>query len=102
MSGEVRLIDANALDKAIIEIPGHGYFIPATAIAQAHTIDTAPVAYSSWIPFVGGECEDINNTGTWACSVCGSQVNMPEAPLKAGMEFCYNCGARMTKEAHND
>lgn len=92
---EVRLIDANALEKALEEIK-----IPVAVakgkmfrlIKEAPTIDTESLRpKGKWI-----EREDYNFDTYYDCSVCGESFCLIEGvPEENSFHYCPNCGAKM-------
>ena len=38
--------------------------------------------------------------GNYKCSVCGAWYGVDETPVKAGMEYCPNCGSQMRGEVN--
>lgn len=93
----VRLIDANALEKHLINIANTmqdaGFESYAGAMGEAAAIvhsrpavDAEPVRHGRWI-------HDINNL--YGCSECRGRETMSHRNLK---KYCPNCGAKMDKE----
>lgn len=83
----MRLIDADALIKEAYAEGAYGY-VDAKQIADAPTIDAAPVQYGQW------ECQK-------PCPVCGEdRFKGLDADIWADWEpsYCPNCGAKMDKE----
>lgn len=98
MANEIRLIDANALLKAIeYEYDLNYGEIPldpikfADMVKDAPTVDAVPVVHGRWVPHME-EMEDgfgkthLVQTGVM-CSECGSYSC-------CGGNFCNNCGAK--------
>lgn len=83
----MRLIDADALLKALNE-KGVEYRAHINAeIMNAPTIDTDPVRHGKWE-------NGTDNTEYKECSLCGWVHDV----LTYGNNYCPNCGARMDKE----
>ena len=56
-------------------------------IANAPTIDAAPVVYGRWVKKY--------SSGIWDCSVCGVRMELDGTPKDYLMHYCPNCGAKM-------
>lgn len=114
----MRLIDADALKKEMLETYEHEYPTASGAfdefasrivpniISNAHTVDAEPIRRGHWEWFEEwsesntehyAECE---NAG-WKCSACGSLLDdmvgghwddMDDTPK---LNYCPNCGAKM-------
>lgn len=80
-------------DLLILELKGER--IPTwnevyNAIGDIPTIETEPVKHGRWI--VPNECK---TTEQYRCSVCGSNVHVPECIGEPTFRYCPDCGARM-------
>ena len=83
----MRLIDADALIEEALTEGAYGY-VDAKQIADAPTIDAAPVRHGWW------ECQK-------PCPVCGeNRFKGLDADIWADWEppYCPNCGAKMDKK----
>ena len=87
---EVRLIDANALEKALEEIT-----IPVAVvkgkmfrlIKEAPTINPESLRpHGKWFP----------DPHDWICSKCGKWLELADG--NADMNYCPHCGAKMEDE----
>ena len=99
----MRLIDADALNKAIAEsrISLHTMRLKLRVsdiiliLQHAPTIDAVPVVHARWI-YTGEMDEDGNCEAN--CSHCGAG-DKHRADLKDAVPYCWKCGARMDGEA---
>lgn len=81
-----RCIDADALLKAIIQMPPNGDVFDQ--IHEAPTIE--PERKTGWWI----EVEDSDNSISGKCSECGWEAHMYEDDV-FGMDYCPNCGTRL-------
>lgn len=93
----MRLIDADELDKLIVEsfhmteqeYVRAGYSIVRILMDKCPTVNAEPVRHGHWIGRpVAGFC-------TVRCSIC----NEPYLSNDGRWHYCPNCGARMDEEA---
>ena len=90
----MRLIDADALIKETCAEGAYGY-VDAKQIADAPTVDVAPVVHGHWIIGVDNDDFDVK------CSKCEWTDTFEVAGIAAveriakAMHYCLNCGARM-------
>ena len=82
-----RLIDADALIKEAYAEGAYGY-VDAKQIADAPTVDVAPVRRGQWET-------NSDRPDTLICSVCKCGFDMWKHDPH---NFCPNCGAKMDKE----
>lgn len=83
-----RLIDANALLKAINKFP-YGYRgMIESEIENQPTVDAVPVRHGKWI---------LDEFGT-RCSACGSYAYRDKFDKPWESPYCPICGARMDEE----
>ena len=80
----MRLIDADALIKEACAEGAYGY-VDAKQIADAPTVDAAPVRHGQWET-------NSDRPDTLICSVCKCGFDMWKHDPH---NFCPNCGARM-------
>ena len=100
ITGDVRLIDADALHDFFLDTWGDGtdntVIWPGDVL---ETINEAPTIYA--IPVVRARWEykpDIYDDGTYECSACGEPWTLYDGtPADHHMNFCPNCGARMNE-----
>jgi len=88
-----RLIDADALLKAVVDFP-YGYRgMIESEIENQPTVDAEPIRHGKWID--DGQYDNFFPHHEWRCSECGEHV------LEIGLpwfKFCPACGARMDAE----
>lgn len=88
-----RLINADALLKAIINYP-YGYRgMIESEIENQPTMDAEPVRHGKWINREYGMKRDGKTYPFWEryeCSICGERADQTA--------YCPNCGARMDEE----
>ena len=97
MANEMRLIDANALRKAIDLCDIDTFTDKQTIceqIAEAPTVDAKPVVHGHWVSLT-----DCSNAGVY-CSVCHKKVYKEDYAWcnrknKLRSNYCPNCGADM-------
>ena len=97
MANEMRLIDANALRKAIDLCDIDTFTDKQTIceqIAEATTVDAKPVVHGHWISL-----DECSNAGVY-CSVCHKKVWKEDYAWcnrknKLRSNYCPNCGAKM-------
>ena len=95
MANEIRLIDANALLKAIESESDLNYgerlLDPiefADMVEDAPTVDAVPVVHGRWEP--------VDHDGSWRvdrCSVCHRRMHYVD--YDQPYQYCPNCGAKM-------
>ena len=83
----MRLIDADALIEEALTEGAYGY-VDAKQIADAPTVDVAPVRHGRWET-------NSDRPDTLICSVCKCGFDMWKHDPH---NFCPNCGAKMDKE----
>ena len=90
----MRLIDADALIEEALTEGAYGY-VDAKQIADAPTVDAAPVRHGHWI--IGADNDDFDIK----CSKCKWTDTFEVAGIAAveriakAMHYCTNCGAKM-------
>ena len=83
----MRLIDADALIKEACAEGAYGY-VDAKQIADAPTVDAAPVRHGHWIR--------VSLIGVFECSECGNQITVADSKFaKEVCKWCLHCGAKM-------
>ena len=97
MANEKRLIDANALMKAIKSFRWFGGYPPNTLklmfdylkiiIDGQHTVDAVEVVHGRWIWSEENEC--------WVCSNCEMSALNNYRGNSVDSNYCPNCGAKM-------
>lgn len=104
---EIRLIDANALEKSIDSPPYTLYNGSMRCdwveecIKNAPTIEAEPVRHGEWSP------ENTRpRSPKFICSECGEVAQdrakgapRRDPPKKCSLKFCPNCGAKMDGES---
>ena len=96
---EVRLIDADALEKWLATNKANvnpldyntkaTYAECITMVKAMETIDAEPVRHGRWVKMDTTGRYDGENV--WNCSVCGYPVGI----WTVGSKYCPNCGAKM-------
>lgn len=88
MANEIRLINESDLLKKqflVDTVRGAGYVVAVEDIAEAPTVDAAPVVHGEWIICCDGYYP--------YCSVCKKEPKHGEMT-----NYCPNCGAKMDGE----
>ena len=99
---DVRLIDANALKKEMVEVeivtPPHNHHCSELVvfgydIDDAPTIDAVPVEYGQWVKPQGMMPPEYHHRK--CCSVCGGWALYDRIGREWTSKYCPHCGAKM-------